>query len=151
MALYRKTTLAIAWVSSSLLAASALAAEFDQNCLHDYPKLQPRSYGEISDLVYQSPEMMARIAGATTVAVDQPEILFSPDSPYQGGKPGDMAAIAEHMRKALSEQLFAGGYTVVDEAGPGTILLRLALTDLELKKKKRGAALFGLVPMEKYL
>lgn len=70
--------------------------------------------------------------------LDQPHILISPDSPYKGGKPEDMARIAELMREALAEQLTKGGYSVVNAPGPGVLYLRLALTDLELTKKKRG-------------
>ena len=48
-----------------------------------------------------------------------------------------MAQIAEHMRSALATKLTEGGYKVVDQPGPSVILVRLALTDLEMKKKKR--------------
>ena len=139
MSLHRKSSFAIALMGGSLLAASAaMAASFDQSFLDDYSKLQPRTAGGISDLFYRAPDLGARISGYTGVALDQPEILISPNSPYKGGKPEDMAQIAEHMRAALTEQLTKGGYKVVDERGPGIIYVRLALTDLELKKKKRG-------------
>jgi hypothetical protein len=139
MSHYRKVSYRIAALGACLVTASALAAsDFDKSFLDDYSKLQPRTAGEVSDLFYGAPGLFTRISGYTGVALDQPEILVSPDSPYKGGKPEDMAQLAEHMRTALAEQLTKGGYNVVNEPGPGIIYVRLALTDLEMKKKKRG-------------
>jgi hypothetical protein len=139
MTQHRKLPFGIAALSACLLSAGALAAtDFDTSFLDDYSKLQPRTAGEVADLFYGAPDLYSRIANYRGVAIDQPEILISPDSKYKGGKPEDMAQIAEHMRTALSDQLTQGGYNVVSEPGPGTIYLRLALTDLEMKKKKRG-------------
>lgn len=134
----RRISLGTATMAGCLLAASALAADFDRTFLDDYSKLQPRTSGEISDLFYGSPGLFEQAAGYSSVALDQPHILISPDSPYKGGKPEDMARIAELMREALAEQLTKGGYNVVTAPGPGVLYLRLALTDLELTKKKRG-------------
>lgn len=126
-------------LGACLMAAQAMAApDFDQSFLSDYSTLQPRTAGQISDLAYIAPEGYARLARYDGVALDQPEILVSPSSAYKGGKPDDMAQIAEHMRSALATRLTEGGYKVVDQPGPGIILVRLALTDLEMKKKKRG-------------
>jgi len=135
----RKISFGIAVMGGCLLAARAVvAADFDQGFLDDYSKLQPRSAGEFSDLFYGAPDLFSRISGYTGVALDQPEVLISPASPYKGGKPEDMTQIAELMRSALAEQLTKGGYNVVEARGPGVIFVRLALTDLELTKKKRG-------------
>lgn len=133
-----KISIGTATMAACLLAAGAFAADFDQTFLDDYSKLQPRTSGEISDLFYGSPDLYERVAGFTGVAVDQPHILISPDSPYKGGKPEDMLQLAEMMRATLAERLTQGGYLVVNAPGPGILYLRLALTDLELKKKKRG-------------
>ncbi len=139
MSRLRKISSGIALVSGCLLAAHAVvAADFDQSFLDDYSKLQPRSAGEVSDLFYGAPGLFTKISGYVGIALDQPEILVSPESPYKGGKPEDMAQLAEHMRTALAEQLTKGGYNIVNAAGPGIIYVRLALTDLEMKKKKRG-------------
>ena len=121
-----------------LVAAQAMAAPvFDQTFLADYSKLQPRTAGQISDLAYIAPDGYARLARYASIALDQPEILVSPDSDYKGGKPEDLVQIAEHMRAALAQRLTDGGYKIVDQPGPGVLYVRLALTDLEMKKKKR--------------
>lgn len=126
-------------LGACLVAAQAIAApQFDQTFLADYSKLQPRTAGQVSDLAYIAPEGYARLSKYDAVALDQPEILVSPSSDYKGGKPEDMAQIAEHMRAALAQRLTEGGYKVVDQPGQGVLYVRLALTDLEMKKKKRG-------------
>lgn len=145
MSHHRKVFYGIAALGACLLSAGALAADFDQTFLEDYSKLQPRSSGQVSDLFYAAPDLYEKAATITAVALDQPHILVSPDSPYKGGKPDDMAQLAELMRAKLAEKLTQGGYSVVNEPGPGVLYLRLALTDLELKKKKRG--LLGYTPV----
>jgi hypothetical protein len=145
MSSYRKACYGIATLSACLLTGGALAADFDQTFLDDYSKLQPRTSGEISDLFYAARDLYDKAATITVVAVDQPHILISPDSPYKGGKPADMAQLAELMRATLAEQLTLGGYGIADAPGPDVLYLRLALTDLELKKKKR--PLLGYTPI----
>jgi hypothetical protein len=46
--------------------------------------------------------------------------------------------LAELMRSVATERLTGGGYNVVDARGPGIIYARMALTDVEMTKKKRG-------------
>lgn len=138
MSRLKKLTVITSMFGACLITAQAIAApDFDQTFLSDYSKLQPRTAGQISDLVYIAPDGYARLGKYDSVALDQPEILVSPGSDYKGGKPEDMAQIAEHMRSALATKLTEGGYKVVDQPGPSVILVRLALTDLEMKKKKR--------------
>ena len=71
--------------------------------------------------------------------VDQPEILFSADSEYRGMKPEDIAELASIMRSVAKERLEERGrYKVVEQPGPDVLFVRMALTELYLKKKKRG-------------
>ncbi len=79
-----------------------------------------------------------RFAPYDAVMVDQPEVALSPDSPYRSAKPHDLAVIAEFLRGAVSERLVSRGFRVVDQKGEKVLYLRMALTDLELHKKKRG-------------
>jgi len=138
MAALHKFSIITPVLGACLIAAQAVAApEFDQSFLSDYSKLQPRTAGAVSDLAYVAPESHARLANYDGVAVDQPQVLVSPNSDYKGGKPQDMALIAEYLRSGLTQHLTAGGYKVVDQPGPRILYIRLALTDLEMKKKKR--------------
>jgi hypothetical protein len=121
-----------------LLPISASGQGFDQTFLSDYSKLESHQGEQGVDYVYKAPGVFDNLAKYTGVMVDQPEVLISPDSKYKGGKPGDLMAIAETMRQAVSDQLTASGYASVEEPGPGIIYIRLALTDVRLVKKKRG-------------
>jgi len=139
MSRFQRVSIAVPMLAACLITAQAIAApDFDKSFLTDYTKLQPRTAGQISDLAYIAPDGYARLGSYNAIAIDQPEVLVSPDSDYKGGKPDDMALIAEHMRTALATKLTDGGYKVVDQPGPGTLMFRLAVTDLEMKKKKRG-------------
>lgn len=127
------------------MLAAAGNGNFDRTFLSDYGKLQSRETAKGTEYAYMAPQAVARLAKYQGVMVDQPEILISPESDYKGAKPEDMAAIASMMREGLSLRLSSGGYGVVQAPGPGVIYIRLALTDLQLKKKKRGV--LGYTPI----
>lgn len=141
---YRKSGIALLCCMLPMLA-SAANGNFDRSFLSDYTKLQPRVSEKGAEYVYNAPGALEKLAKYNGVMVDQPEILISPESDYRGAKPEDLAAIAALMREGLSARLSAGGYNVVQAPGPGVIYLRLALTDLQLKKKKRGV--LGYTPI----
>jgi hypothetical protein len=128
-----------------LMSGVAAAAQANSGFLDDYSKLKPQASAAGEDLVYTAPGAFEKIAKFKGVMVDQPEILISADSEYKGAKPDDLKAISEMMRQTLSERLKAGGYNVVEQPGPDIIYLRLGLTDLYLKKKKRN--ILGYTPI----
>ncbi len=140
----RQIFIAICAVSAIALTQGALAQQparaYDKNFLTSYDLLQPRAgeKGQPGDLVYIAPNAMKRLAAYKAVMVDQPEILFSPDSKIKGMKPDDQKALAEAVRDALSGRLAEGGYSVSQQPGPGVLYLRVGLTDLMVSKKKRG-------------
>ncbi len=90
------------------------------------------------DLIYRAPTAFERLAKYNKLMIDQPEIWLDPDSEYRGTKPDHIKAIADLIREKLTERLISRGYEVVDEPGPDVIYMRVALTDLYLKKEKRG-------------
>jgi hypothetical protein len=110
---------------------------YDKTFLTDYSLLKQRASDRGTEFVYIDPQAIDKVAKYSGVMVDQPEILISPDSPYKGAKPENLLSIANSMRDAMDARLTAGHYNVVDKPGPGIIYLRLALTDLEVQKKKR--------------
>jgi hypothetical protein len=110
----------------------------DSGFLDDYSILEQRT-GDAIDRVYIAPGTEERLADYDAVLVDQPEVFMSPDSKYGGAKPDHLKMLADSMRLALVERLQEdGGYEIVEEAGPGVVYIRWAITDLYLKKKKRG-------------
>jgi hypothetical protein len=90
------------------------------------------------DLIYAPPGTFERLAKYDKIMIDQPEIWIDPDSKYRGAKPDNIKAIADLMRENLTAKVTERGYEVVDEPGPGVLYIRPAVTDLYLKKKKRG-------------
>ncbi len=90
------------------------------------------------DLIYEVPAVDERLAAYDKFMIDQPEIWIDADSDYRGTKPDNIKAIADLMRANLTEKVINRGYEVVDEPGPDVIYMRVALTDLYLKKEKRG-------------
>jgi len=121
------------------LLAADQSVTFDKTFFSDYSRLVPRKTADNGmDFSYIAPQAIDKLNQYKALMVDQPEILISPNSDYKGAKPENLAAIANGMRQALDERLTAGGYKVVDKPGPGVLYVRIALTDLELQKKKRG-------------
>lgn len=130
----------------TMLAGAALA---ESGFLSDYSilTLSPQQSQEGTDLIYIAPGAEERMSEYNAFMVDQPEIHFSADSEYRGLKPEDVQAISDELRTALSEALTAGGYKVVDQPGADVLYLRTALSELYLKKKKRGLMSFTPVGM----
>ena len=127
---------------AGLLAVSASAAFAASGFLTNYDNLQPQASQSGTDLIYVSPGGEERLAVYSAVMVDQPEIHFSSDSEYRGLKSVDVEAIAALLYENLVEKLKVGGYTVVEQAGADALYLRTALSELYLKKKKRGLMSF---------
>lgn len=123
-----------------LLTTTASAGDqwAGQDFLSDYGKLQPVAGKAGKDYAYVAPDA-DKIAGRyVKVMVDQPEVFISPSSPYKGTQPEDIAAIAGTVRTTAAAALQQRGYTIVEEAGPDTVYVKLAVTDLQIQKKKRG-------------
>jgi len=109
----------------------------DSGFLDDYSILEQRTDDAIARM-YIAPGTEERLATYDAVLVDQPEVFMSPDSKYRGVKPDHIKVLADTARLTLVERLEAGGYDIAEEGGPGVVYLRWAITDLYLKKKKRG-------------
>ncbi len=97
------------------------------------------------DLLYLPTGNFERLAEYTKLMIDQPEIWVDADSDYRGVKPDNQKAIADLIRERLIERVIVRGYEVVDEPGPDVLYIRVALTDLYLKKGKRG--ILGYTPI----
>jgi hypothetical protein len=111
--------------------------------LSDYSKLH-KSSDEYMDYKFLAPGAPDKMTNYTAVMIDQPEIFIASNSKYKGMKPDDMKALADAFRSSMA-QAFAGTYMVVDQAGPNVLYLRFAISNLQLKKHKRG--LLGYTPI----
>jgi len=129
----------ICLLACGLSGVAAAQQTYDQTFLSDYSKLQstplPNNAG--TDLQYVGPGTFARLANYKAIMVDEPEVLISANSDYKGARPSDLAAVAALIRTDMTDALKAGGYGVVDSPGPNALYLKMALTDLMLKRTKR--------------
>ena len=111
--------------------------------LDDYDQLQPADDVWLN-YVYTGPDFRSKIAGTTAFVLEQPEIFIAPDSKYGGMKPDDMKMLADSLR-AIFGDVLVKEYQIAASPGPNTIVFRMALTNLHLKKKGRG--LLGYTPV----
>ncbi len=63
------------------------------------------------------------------------EIWIDPDSEYKGVQPDQLKKITDGLREVMTDAL-KDGYPIVDKPGPGVAIVRIALTNVYLKKKK---------------
>jgi hypothetical protein len=111
------------------------------------PSLLQKSDKGIFKMLYQRPNLWQQSGRFNSVLVDQPEIFIAEDSRYKGAKGDHLKQLADVARFAMIERLEAGGWPVADEAGPGVAYMRWAISDLYLKKKKRGLLSYTPVGM----
>ena len=128
------------------LCSALSAAGQDNGFLTDYSLLEAQE-GDFAARVYIAPNAMERLADYDAILVDQPEIFIAPDSKYKGAKGDQLKQLADTGRLAMMERFKSGGYTVADGPGPGVLYMRWAITDLYLKKKKRGLLSYTPVGM----
>ncbi len=131
------------WAAAILVGCAAAnvasGQEYDKTFLSDYSKLvaTPLPNNAGTDLIYVQPAAFEKKDTYTAVMIDQPEVLMSGKSEYNGAKPADLMAIAELFRKDVGEALAAGGYQIVDAPGPSVLYMKSAITDLSLTRKRR--------------
>ena len=118
-------------VTGPLLAEDIQHSEF----LSDYSHLKSSSdkHMDYKYLVSSAPNTMAKYSA---IMIDQPEIFISPDSRYKGMKPDDMKELADLFRGAMARTL-SESYLIVEQPGSNVLLVRFALSNLKLKKKRK--------------
>jgi len=100
---------------------------------YDQMRTEPRENG--FDLIYIAPGAFERLADYDGVMIDQPEVWIDRTSDYPGTKADYLKAIVDLIRDKLAGSLIRGGNNVVEAPGPKVAYVRVALTDLYLKKK----------------
>jgi hypothetical protein len=63
------------------------------------------------------------------------EIWIDPASEYKGVEPDQLKKVTDRLLEAITDAL-KDGYPIVDKPGPGVAIIRIALTNVYLKKKK---------------
>jgi len=124
---------AVTALLSLSIPASVLAQEFS-GFLEDYSEMEQQTE---RSFLYQTPEGLNALAGYDAIMIDQPEIIIAADSKYKSMKPDDMKLIADALRAVLIMEFERSNYRLVTTAGPNTLYLHTAITDLHLKKKRK--------------
>lgn len=107
----------------------------DTGFLSDYSNLEAE--GSENTRIYRHPDAFERLAVYQAIMIDQPQLIIAADSKIKSLKPDDIVKLAEAIRITLSNKL-AEDYYIVDQPGPDVLLLRVAASNLYLKKAKRG-------------
>jgi hypothetical protein len=125
-------------------ASWATAAGNYSGFLGDYPSLKPDKDRK-GAMIYRKPGVA--LANYTKLMLDPIEIWIAPDSKYKGIKPDQLKALADTMRDAIVSAL-EPTYPVVSRPGPGVLGLRIAITNVQMRKAKKRLVSFtpiGLV------
>ena len=89
--------------------------------------------------MYAAPDAFKDYKNYKAVMIDQPELIIADDSKYKGIKPDDAKAVADALRAQMSNTVTKNGRMfVVDKPGPGVLYVRIAASNIHLKKKSRG-------------
>ncbi len=133
-------SLCVLLTSASWAASGAKYSGF----LEDYPTLEADKDRK-GALIYRKPGVALK--NYTKIMIDPMEIWYAPDSKYKGIKPDQLKALADKFRESLVSAL-EPTYPVVSKPGPDVLRLRMAITNVYVKKKKKGLLSFtpvGLV------
>ena len=122
----------------------ALAQDFQSSdFLSDYSQLK-QSSDKYMNYTYLAEGAPGKMAKYSAVMIDQPEIFIAPNSKYKGMKPDDMKQLADAFRAAMAASL-STTYMIVDQAGPNVLYVRFAISNVQLKKHRKG--LLGYTPV----
>jgi len=108
--------------------------------LEGYPTFEPDKDRE-GALIYHKPGVSLK--EYNKVMIDPIEIWYAPDCKYKGINPDELKVLADTFRAAIVSEL-EPDYPVVSKPGPGVLGIRVAITNVQVTKKKRG--LLGYTP-----
>ena len=130
-------------LGSISLTGTAWAADVTRysGFIDNYPKLGPDPRGG-GGLLYTKPG--ASLGSYSKVMIEPIEVWLADDSKYKGFSPDDLKALTDEFYRVLLSNL-EPDYPVVSKPGKGVLVVRLAITDVYAKKKKRG--LLGYTPI----
>jgi hypothetical protein len=115
------------------MSGAAFAQAPTSQFLDAIPDLKPvpgveGSYG------WDNPKL--QVASYDKLFLDDVQVFLAPDSPYKGIDSSQMAAITQTLRAAMIDAL-EPDYPVVGKPGQGVMRLSLAITGVEISKRKK--------------
>lgn len=129
-------------IAVAMLAAAPLfAVAADSGFIENVPAMTADSMNP-GAMIYVAPGRSLK--GFASVAIEPIEVWYAADSKYKGVEPNELGGVTNSLREALVKSL-APAYPVVDAVGPGVLSLRLAVTNVQAQKKRRGV--LGYTPV----
>jgi hypothetical protein len=127
-------------IFASFISLSAHAAS-NSGFLDDYSgmKVDPDRSGA---MVYRKEGVS--LGNYRKIVISPIEIWYHPNTKYKGVSPDEMKVLADTFANILTNEL-EPDYPVVGSTGKGVLIVRLAITNLKMKKKKR--SLLGYMPI----
>jgi hypothetical protein len=102
-----------------------------------YAKLQPDPGNSDWLIYFKDPDTLRR---SDTFVLDPVKVFFVPEVQKQDINPADQTKLEEYFTKAIRDELEAGRYNLVTAPGPGVMVLRFAITNVEPNGGKTNAA-----------
>ena len=110
-----------------LLGGCSMSKRGHSGFLGDYSQLEPDD--QIKDMqVYRAPGLDA--SAYDKFIVDPIGVHFAPDAKGIAINPDRLKELTDYFRQTLVDELSVN-YAVVDDPGPGTMRLRIAITDIK--------------------
>jgi hypothetical protein len=134
------TTFLLGSISLGSAAWAADAVRYSGFVDH-YPELKLDPHGG-GGMLYTKPGV--DLGSYKKIMIEPIEVWMADDSKYKGFSPDDLKAITDEFYRVLLTNL-EPDYPVVSQPGKGVLVVRLAITDVYAKKKKRG--LLGYTPI----
>jgi hypothetical protein len=109
--------------------------------LVDYSKLQPDAKNGDLLVYWKSPDVLKDFH---KIMLDPIVVYLLPEAQQRGIDPADLAMLTQYFTQAITNELAkSGGYDVVTEPGPGVVVLRVAITNVQPNAGKKNAAVKG--------
>lgn len=125
----------------SLPKTQQKVSKYASGFLSDYSKLEPDPKND--DLLVHWDNADA-LKNSSKFILDPVVIYLLPEAQKRGIDPEDLAKLSQYFTKAITDELNGSGrYEVVTTPGPGVIVLKVAITNVEPNGGKTNAAVKG--------
>jgi hypothetical protein len=105
-----------------------------------YSKLQPDPGNSDWLTYFKNPDVLRK---SNTFLLEPVKVFLVPEAQQRDIDPIDLAKLADYFTKAMKDALQAGHYNLVTERGPGVMVLRFAITNVEPNGGKTNAVVSG--------
>jgi hypothetical protein len=109
--------------------------------LGDYSKLQPDPQNPDLLIYWKDKDVLKH---SSKFILEPVTVYLLPEAQQRGIDPEDLAMLARYFTKAVTDELNKSGrYKIVTKAGPGVMVVRVAITNVEPTGGTKNAALQG--------